>query len=425
MTQTKQSVFLSATFAYSIYYVCRLSLSVVKGSLVDGGVLTPTQLGWIGSALFYSYGVGKLVNGFLADRTDLRKFATFGLLGTALVNLTLGFTTGFWLFFGLWLVNGWCQSMGAPSFVVGLTRWFTTKERGTYYGVWSGSHNLGEALTFVLTTVVVVHFGWRGGFIGSALLGLVGAGILWCFFGDRTERVSLEKTSVAASASAWAEQRAMLRTPAVWEIALASSFMYVVRYAINSWGLFFLQKAKGYAPVEASFIISVSSIAGIAGTVLSGWISDRWFGGDRFKPAILMGMLNTLSLLAFALVPPSWRWLDIAAMAAFGISIGALLCYLGGLMAVDLVSPKAAGAALGVVGIASYIGAGTQDVVSGYLIDAFKTNTGSTGGYNFTPMLVFWLIASFLSVLMTIVSWRTSLHRRRASLTSTISANLR
>ena len=59
------------------------------------------------------------------------------------------------LFALLWGVNGYAQSMGAPASVVGLARWFNNRERGTYYGVWCTSHNLGEALTFILTSLVV------------------------------------------------------------------------------------------------------------------------------------------------------------------------------------------------------------------------------------------------------------------------------
>jgi len=211
--------------------------------------------------------------------------------------------------------------------------------------------------------------------------------------------------------SAWTEQRAMLRTPVVWQLALASALMYVARYAINSWGLFFLEKAKGYAPVEASFIISASSISGIAGTILSGWFSDRWFAGERFQPAILIGVFNAGSLLAFVLVPPGSRALDLVSMIAFGLSIGALICYLGGLMAVDLVSPKAAGAALGVVGIASYLGASVQDVVSGQLIDAFKRTTAAGTLYDFRPVAAFWVVAAVLSTTVTFFTWITT--RRR------------
>lgn len=42
-------------------------------------------------------------------------------------------------------------------------------------------------------------------------------------------------------------------------------------------------------------------------------------------------------------------------------------------MAVDIAPRNASGAALGVVGIASYIGAGLQDVMSGVLIEGNKT----------------------------------------------------
>ena len=57
------SVFLSATFGYGMYYVCRLSLNVIKKPIVDAGVLSETELGIIGSALFVTYAVGKFANG--------------------------------------------------------------------------------------------------------------------------------------------------------------------------------------------------------------------------------------------------------------------------------------------------------------------------------------------------------------------------
>lgn len=76
--------------------------------------------------------------------------------------------------------------------------------------------------------------------------------------------------------------------------------------------------------------------------------------------------------LPFLLVPGVHFWLDALAMVLFGIGIGVLICFLGGLMAVDIAPRNASGAALGVVGIASYIGAGLQDVMSGILIEGQK-----------------------------------------------------
>ena len=84
---------------------------------------------------------------------------TTGLLVTALVNLCLGFTNSFILFAILWGISGWFQSMGAASCVVGLSRWFCDKERGSFYGFWSASHNIGEALTFIIVASVVSVLG--------------------------------------------------------------------------------------------------------------------------------------------------------------------------------------------------------------------------------------------------------------------------
>ncbi|MBC8185279.1 MFS transporter [candidate division KSB1 bacterium] len=167
------SVFLSATLGYSLYYVCRLSMSVVKKPIVDAGILNESELGIIGSALFFVYAIGKFTNGFLADRSNIRRFMSTGLLLSALVNLILGFTSLFLVFAILWGMNGWLQAMGAAPGVVSLSRWFSNKERGTYYGIWSASHGLGKAITFIVVAFIVSFLGWRWGFYGAGIQDVV------------------------------------------------------------------------------------------------------------------------------------------------------------------------------------------------------------------------------------------------------------
>jgi DNA-directed RNA polymerase specialized sigma subunit len=70
----------------------------------------------------------------------------------------------------------------AASCVVGLSRWFNDKERGSFYGFWSASHNIGEALTFIIVASIVSAFGWRYGFWGAGIVGIVGALMIWKFF---------------------------------------------------------------------------------------------------------------------------------------------------------------------------------------------------------------------------------------------------
>lgn len=184
-------------------------------------------------------------------------------------------------------------------------------------------------------------------------------------------------------------QKQVLLMPAIWILALSSAFMYISRYAVNSWGVFYLEAQKGYSTLDASFIISVNSVCGIVGTAFSGYISDKLFNGRRNIPALIFGLLNVGALSIFLLVPGVHYWLDVIAMIMFGLGIGVLLCFLGGLMAVDIAPRNASGAALGVVGIASYVGAGIQDVMSGILIEGNKTIVDGQDVYDFTAINYF------------------------------------
>ena len=414
LKRSQWSTFLAATLGYGMYYVCRLSLNVVKKPIVDEGVFSETELGIIGAVLFFTYAVGKFMNGFLADRSNINRFMSTGLLVTALVNLCLGFVHSFILFAVLWGISGWFQSMGAASCVVGLSRWFTDKKRGSFYGFWSASHNIGEAMTFIIVASIVSALGWRYGFLGAGLVGLIGALVVWRFFHDTPQSKGLPAVNAPEKKKEMdaleteefnRAQKAVLRNPAIWILALSSAFMYISRYAVNSWGVFYLQAEKGYSTLDASFIISISSVFGIVGTMFSGVISDRFFGGRRNIPALIFGLMNVFALCLFLLVPGVHFWMDALAMILFGLGIGVLICFLGGLMAVDIAPRNASGAALGVVGIASYIGAGLQDVMSGVLIEGNKRLVDGVEVYDFTYINWFWIGAALLSVLLALLVW--------------------
>jgi len=408
------SVFISATIGYSLFYVCRLSLSVVKKPIVDSGILTDSELGMIGSALFFAYAIGKLVNGFLSDRSNISRFMATGLLLTALINLALGFTTSFTAFIILWGFSGWFQSMGAAPSVISLSRWFSNKERGTYYGIWSASHGLGKAITYLGVAFIVSISGWQWGFWGAGLIGLFGAIIVALFLHDSPESkglpsiadfknnhavVSTKKKSIGAL------QKDVLKNPYIWVLAFASALMYVSRYGIESWGIYYLEAQKGYTTLEASSIVSVSAISGIVGTVISGIISDKFFKGTRNVPVLVAGILNVTAISLFLFYPDGSPWVDTISMLIFGFAIGILITFLGGLMAVDIASKKASGTALGLIGIASYIGAGIQDVVSGYLIGNNHTVLNGVDSYDFSTVKLFWLGAAILSLICALFVW--------------------
>ena len=414
--------FVAATLGYSLYYVCRTSLNVMKKPILDSGSLDASQLGVIGSALLFAYAVGKFVNGFIADYCNIKRFMATGLIVSAAANALMGLlglahsivpsAVIFAAFAVMWGLNGWAQSMGAPPAIISLSRWYPLKERGTYYGFFSASHNLGEFFSFLFVGSIVTFAGWQAGFFGSALAGAIGVVIVLCWLHDTPESKGLpsvealahEKPVPGAEKSVKEIQKQVLRTPAVWVLAAASAFMYISRYAINGWGVLFLQEAKGFSDVEAISVVSINALLGILGTVLSGWFSDKLFKGDRKIPALLFGILNSLALVLF-LYGGNAMWVNVLSMVLFGIAIGVLICFLGGLMAVDIVPRKATGAALGMVGIASYCAAGIQDVASGWLIDAnISVTADGMKHYDFGPVAVFWITASVISFLLPLLN---------------------
>ena len=416
--------FLAGTIGYSLYYVCRTSLNVVKKPILDSGALDATQLGIIGSSLLFAYAIGKFVNGFLADYSNIKRFMATGLAISAVANLlmgVLGMASGavissavlFIAMSIMWAINGWSQAMGSPPAVIALSRWYPLNKRGTYYGFFSASHNIGEFFSFLFVGSLVATAGWQWGFFGSTIAGLLGVIFIIFFMHDTPESKGLPSINVLANEgekktdaqSVKDVQKLALRTPAVWILALASAFMYISRYAINGWGVLYLQEAKGFDLVDATQIISVNALLGIIGTVFSGWISDRFFKGSRNIPALFAGVLNTIGLTLFVYGGNSW-FVNVLSMILFGIAVGVLISFLGGLMAVDVVPRNATGAALGVVGMASYAAAGIQDVVSGALIDAGKTVVDGVTTYDFSTAAIFWIAASIISFMLPILNWR-------------------
>jgi OPA family sugar phosphate sensor protein UhpC-like MFS transporter len=86
-------IMVAITLGYGLSYTCRLALGMVKKPLIDAGVFSPTELGLIGSALFYTYAFGKLTNGFLADHANMKRFFAFSVLISAIANIGMGFST--------------------------------------------------------------------------------------------------------------------------------------------------------------------------------------------------------------------------------------------------------------------------------------------------------------------------------------------
>jgi len=489
----RRSIFAALVFGYSFYYVCRLSISVVKQPMFDAGILTPEQMGKIGFALFIVYAFGKCINGFIADHSNIRKFLSTGLLLSALLNLAFGFTTSFVCFVLIWGLNGWFQSMGCAPCVVSMSQWFSNKERGTRYGLWSAAHSIGEGFSFICTAVLVSYFGWRWGFWGAGGISIIAVILMYFMTADRPQTYGLPNIADYKDDQSRETQEKplpikeaqfeVLKNPYVWILGLSSAFMYVARYGINGWGVPYLQSAKDYSLISAAFILGWAKMIETLGAISSGFVSDYLFKSRRNVVTLTYGLIEITGLvilftapstLLFTLdqsynqylqegaiseelsaaflenqieLPPNisiesvsmkdtttwvahsdkwYQWLQnycieddgtqlkicsryhplhILGISLYGFGLGGLLVFLGGLIAVDICSKRATGAAMGIVGMFSYIGAAVQDWISGSLVGMTDVMVGNNHVYNYDYAFCFWLTSAALAVVLSSTLW--------------------
>ncbi len=416
---TRWRLLLAITLGYGLIYTCRLAIGMVKPSMIDAGIFTPAEFGAIGSALFYTYALGKLTNGFFADHANMRVFLTFGYLVTAICNIGMGFADTVLVAAIIWGINGYFQGFGAPGSVVAMAHWFSNRERGRTYGLWNTSHSIGEGLTFFVIGSVVAYFGWRWGYFVPAMIGFFAAALSWSLVRDRPRTMGLPtvadwkndhlpQSAESQSKSTAALQFSILKNPAIWILALSSAANYVTRYAINSWGPLYLQEARGMDEIASGTMLLVSTLAGIAGSILYGIISDTFFKARRPPANLLFSVVEIIGLLIIFYGPPDMVTLTIG-MILFGLGLTGLVASLGGLFAVDICPKRVAGAAMGVIGVFSYLGAAVQENISGVLIDQHSHMVGADRVYDFGPAIYFWIGSSVLSMILAATLWRTKL----------------
>jgi len=403
---------LAITLGYGFIYTCRLGLNIVKKPLIDNGIFSIDELGMIGAALYYGYASGKLLNGFAADYFSPRIFFSVSILVAALINLFMAWSSLLWLSVTLWALNGWFQGMAAPSAVISIANWFSIRQRGRAYGVWSASHAIGEGMTYYVIAAVVAALGWRYGFITPGILCIGVAAFVYAYLRDAPETMGLpsvhefhgEPEDDAKDGGTWETQKVVFGIGAIWVVALASALMYVTRYGINSWGVLYLQEIRGLSLLESGKFMLVASIAGILGSIAFGFLSDNVFNARRPPANLIFAVAEVLALLVFFYGPQD-EWLLLTAFAVYGAALSGLIASVGGLFAVDIAPRGATGAAMGFVGIFSYLGAGTQDIVSAGLISSNTTIVDGVKIYDFDAAIMFWIGTSVVSMILAASLW--------------------
>ncbi len=413
----RMRIFYSCFIGYIVYNICRKNITVALPLLSSEYGFTNVQLGLLGSSLYLTYGIGKFVNGMVADNADVRKFMSIALIFSGIANICFALSAQFITpnevsFFGLppisillwvlaffWGANGFFQSMGFPPIAKSLTYWFSKSERGSKWSIWSTSHQIGVYFAVVISGFAVKYWGLNGIFIvPGALCILTG---IWLLerLRDKPSTVGLPEIEkyrneeptcqvAAAEEDSWSYlkifRKYILFNKTIWLLAIAYVFVYIVRYGTEDWVIKYLVEVKHDDITLATHKLSFLAFAGIFGAILASVFSDKLFKGKRMPINLifLFGVGLCIALLPFS----HNNVLDIILVSLIGFFTAGPQLLIGGLCAVESSSKKVASASVGFTGIFGYVGAVLSSTGTGYAIDKYSWNGA----------LIFWSAAAVI-----------------------------
>ncbi|PCI60225.1 MAG: glycerol-3-phosphate transporter [Gammaproteobacteria bacterium] len=394
-THLRWQVFLSIFIGYAGYYLVRKNFSLAMPFLIEEQGYSKGQLGVALSAVSIAYGLSKFLMGNVSDRSNARYFLSCGLLVSATVMFVFGLvpwaTSSITVIFILLFINGWAQGMGWPACGRTMVHWFSGNERGRTVSTWNIAHNVGGGLIGPLFILGMAWFNdWHSAFYVPAAFAAFIAVLIFFTMKDTPQSCGLppidehrddypidyeDKFEQEFSAKEIFFEY-VLNNKLLWYIAIANAFVYLIRYGVLDWAPTYLHEVKNFSVDKSSWSYFLYEWAGIPGTLLCGWISDKWFKGRRSPAAILYMFLVLIALLVYWLNPPGHPNIDIAALIAIGFLIYGPVMLIG-LYALELVPKKAAGTAAGLTGLFGYLGgAVVANIALGYTLDAFGWNGG-------------------------------------------------
>ncbi|HEX4447473.1 MAG TPA: MFS transporter [Polyangiaceae bacterium] len=349
-------VFALTWLSYATYYFARKSFPVAKGTLEREFGIGTAGLAVIDTGYLATYAVGQFAGGWLGDRIGSRRLVGFGMIASAMFITGFGASSSaslFALFFGL---NGFVQATGWPGNIKAMAAWYGPAERGKVMGLWSTCFQVGPLVATALAAFLLKYYGWRASFFVPAVwVALVGLLIL--LFLQEGPLDTREKPKPGAVHGA---TREALRNPIVWLLGAAYFGMKLIRYCLDFWLPYYLEKSLGYERSTAAYVSTSFQFGGIFGAIAVGWVSDRLFPGRRGAVAAICTICLAGSLALYGQVAHLGLGINFAVMALVGFCLFGPDALISGVAAQDLGGPLAAATIAGFINGCGSVGAIAQ-----------------------------------------------------------------
>lgn len=318
-------------YGWIVVAVSALALLVTAGvRIAPGAFLLDMQAdtGWSTAILSLAaalglivYGLAGPMSGSLMGRIGARRVTIASLLIAALAMATSSLVSEAWqlaLVFGL--LAGVGTGMIASILAATVSnRWFVAR-RGLVIGILGASVSAGQLIFFPVLVAMATGLGWRTASVGFAVvLALVALPVLALLRNDPSDvgvrplGAAEDHVPIPNRPDPGIMGRA-IRAPAFW--LLAGTFFVCGATSNGLIGQHFIVHAAdhGFSPGAASGALAVMGAFNFVGTILSGWLTDR------FDPRRLLLIYYVFRGISLLYLPQIHDTLDITAFAIlFGL----------------------------------------------------------------------------------------------------------
>jgi MFS family permease len=352
-------------------YLDRGSLSVAAPVLASDLAISPSQLGLLLSAFFWTYAIGQIPAGWLVDRYPVQWVYGIGFFVWAAATIATGWISGFASLFVCRLALGVGESVAYPACSRILARGVPEERRGVANAWIDAATKAGPALSMLLGGLLVDGYGWRMLFFAAG-----GLSLLWLPFW-----IGLYRETGAAAAQRPQEPEPVpfseiLARPEAWGTSLGMFALGYVWYFLLTWMPTYLAKGRGFDMKSTAILGSLPLAAMALSTMGFAWLSDRRIASGASVTGVRRTFLIAGLLVTALLLPPAALVADggmaVALLTAGYVSLGMFTanCWA---TTQTLAGPSAAGRWTGIQNAVGNLGG----VISPWLTGIVVEHTGS------------------------------------------------
>ena len=388
---------------YCFLYCTRLNIGSATPYLVEDG-WSESTVGILTGTLFWTYGIGQLINGRLSELVGPGKFIIGAVILSAAANFLVATQNAdsVVILAVIWGANGFFQSMGWTPGLAVLTKWWPGKTRGFATGfvnAFSGFGQVAASVAVMAAYTWMPHLGWKAGFVIPPCFSLAVLLVYLLLVKTSPAQIGLRdyqeedprKTEEEAQMRKIVEGKGVLY-PYKYIVSNKKFLIWVViafctglaRYGLSTWiPLYFRQQGfSAVASVASSLILPIGM--GI-GTLVIPWLTDRCCPGERMPAAIISAVVGACATIAIFLLDASSMPQLILVEVMLFLS-GFCIYAINGIVftyAADIGGRVFSGTCSGVLNFSAYLGAAVQSVVYGFVLN--------NGGWE----IVFMSVAAF------------------------------